>query len=140
VGGAEKQHPPVEVVHPGEWGVLAETVLQAVAVGDERRPPHAANDTVGCALRWTPGYEQKQSATAPIPCVGVTAGRYGGVCARIDSCQESGTGGLSRLLGSMYAGECVGITTVPASVTTCFTASTTAGGPPQTHPNDESDA
>ena len=53
--------------------------------------------------------------------------------------QLSGTGGLTHWAGSDNEDECVGITNVPSAPSACSSASTTATGPPETHPNALSD-
>ena len=66
-------------------------------------------------------------------------GSYAGISARTVGHQLGGIGGFSQLAGSLHPAECVGMTSVPASVSTVSSASTTACAPPTTHPIEDSE-
>ena len=57
------------------------------------------------------------------------------MCSRITGHHDSGTGGLSHLLGSVRSGEWAGITSVPVEPKTSCRATMTATAPPHTHPS-----
>src|SRR5690606_25891006 len=96
--------------------------------------PMAAKDTHGWLLRLAPGQRRTHSDIAPMCEPGVTSGSNGGVCKRIVSHHDFGTGGFSHPAGSVLLEVCVGTTSVPSGPSASRSASTTATCAPHTQP------